>query len=1751
MSYLTSDEFLASIEKGFEATTDLKPVPVPDSLRYDPSDASLKRQASFGLAQGDMTLGSLGRVFSSAYDSLTKGGSFKLNSEINNMQRQLDIKAEYPEFKDLSPEDYTAAMTVGEISNYVFDPVLLAAYALVPGGMAARAAQFSAYEGAAEALRQVGRKGTVDDPVSVAVTASVAGVASLGLDKVLPYFKTSKESKELIEEVIEEAEDVVNSAPIITQADHVRNWWKKALDERPEATQSKLATLRKEAASGEEVSQADFVRAWHSASKGGTDKTVKVEPTLTKSEEQTVRKSAASFNKQNEKISFDDMDIQQRLISLSKVDLIINKLTQKLANPKTLKNPAIYEKRLENALRHKESLQKNITVDMMNTAEKKAASFADTIDDIAEKGELSNNMLSVLLAEATRPVVGATGGGVIGNMFDDDGDHNWTYYGMAAGVGVGFLSRRLNASPYLTKIQKETGDLIIGDAYKSLAGRTMAKLKIMTSSTVATKMDAAGGWTKAIGNKLFSRIGQGDANSVEFRVQRLHADFFEKLNSVVELPEVKKIIEQFGSLTEKNILKVTESNRTINTLAGEVMRGFIDVGSLKVGYKGIAGNLKPVTAEEIASIRKAVVGYQEQMNYVKKLVEDSGIRIKEDLGEDYGLPQLWDIDRASVEFVDFVEDLEVAIGIQVRNNGKKLNADNFAGSVTSKPAFRDNAAFRESQIFDVDPVSGLRTFRKSANYFENARQLTDQEAVKYLAQKGWLKLDAQEVLTEYGMQTIKVAEFAKTFGPNGELINLALNRIREAFKNQAKGLNPEAARKLSSERVNQENMVIDGVEAFWGRYGRPLQGEVGQSATTSIRTLQAMANMQYLSTVSIANLPDLLQPFINSNFGTAAKAAFAKPSERFSKLSNFKYDTTWEREMLNFTSGGMIETRGQAFLANTQDIFFKAVALKKVTQVARNFAYDVGVNRTYSLANKIKMGNKLTKSEVNELKSLGLDGDNLKALSKYKDINEAFDDVQGGRVLLDIAGRMSADRDAIIPLVGNRLLFTQHNNAAIRAMGQFLSWTMAKSAQLNKILSRVENGDARLAFKMVAVIPIYGALREFKGMVNPGTAKDSYEDEDYLDKTLKSLKISGQTSYWALDKIAEGLKYNVSSRDNFTGGIAPAIGYLEESVKTLARASGKDDLGEAAAEVGTIIPIVSQGIDIAENKLSLSKGGEVTYPNLVPNAPLEPDERIDKITGLPYNEQAGIAFIDEEDPLKRLGLVGGGSVTNVDPLERMGFGIGGAITKLVRSFTKSSKDDATGTFETVAAKELADATPYGSVDDVAESLTGKTVDDLDTMISEGSEEAKQVMRSQLGEARFREKFPDLKETTFIDNEGLTRNISITDKIAPSEGSMFVRQTPAETKFWREIETSEMEELLDFVPEASVVDGVFSMPPTQNNIQALSDYLFEMQSRMTAEGIKIPPRMSFLKSSKDNYVTQFDKGLDKDIAINMKEKDIATWQKANKLPESKRQKQNPEVIESLQEVLAGKKSIEKHNKLVDKEFPPIIYTKQNAPEFPTLVEVKGAVGKKTLTGGRGIIGADVSVDEGLRVSSRLDIPAYDQRGVWAVTLHEPGKSGKAFAYGQSAILKNVEFTTNPKDALDIAMGQAKGTIARMEGDWVRHNPTETYEKALDLLDSDEWVQVGMNPYKHSYFYDKATMKPLKSASEVIQVGPLVLAKRDKNLIYADADDFKIELSSESIKGKKKLKAQEINIDNVSFMEGGKVLKALSRGRLAGV
>ena len=79
-----------------------------------------------------------------------------------------------------------------------------------------------------------------------------------------------------------------------------------------------------------------------------------------------------------------------------------------------------------------------------------------------------------------------------------------------------------------------------------------------------------------------------------------------------------------------------------------------------------------------------------------------------------------------------------------------------------------------------------------------------------------------------------------------------------------------------------------------------------------------------------------------------------------------------------------------------------------------------------------------------------------------------------------------------------------------------------------------------------------------------------------------------------------------------------------------------------------------------EKRRKKNKGGEVLN---VPNASPEPDQRIDKMTGRPYDQQAGAAFTDQEDrqdPLQRMGFGKGGSVQ--DPLQRMGFGKGSKVT---------------------------------------------------------------------------------------------------------------------------------------------------------------------------------------------------------------------------------------------------------------------------------------------------------------------------------------------------------------------------------------------------------------------------------------------------------------------------------------------------------
>ena len=148
----------------------------------------------------------------------------------------------------------------------------------------------------------------------------------------------------------------------------------------------------------------------------------------------------------------------------------------------------------------------------------------------------------------------------------------------------------------------------------------------------------------------------------------------------------------------------------------------------------------------------------------------------------------------------------------------------------------------------------------------------------------------------------------------------------------------------------------------------------------------------------------------------------------------------------------------------------------------------------------------------------------------------------------------------------------------------------------------------------------------------------------------------------------------------------------------------------------------------------------------------------------------------------------------------------------------------------------------------------------------------------------------------------------------------------------------------------------------------------------------------------------------------------------------------------------------------------------------------------------------TLQAGHPVGLRLDIPAYSNHGTWVVSVHEQEagyNAGKSIGYEGVAAATGVTFGVVEKAAMNIASGKPKATIAVIKGAWKPTTAAKAKTAANRALNDPSWVQVGMDPERHSYFYDRATMTPVTAAEEAIQIGPLVLAK---NPTYGDKAAF---------------------------------------------
>jgi len=234
------------------------------------------------------------------------------------------------------------------------------------------------------------------------------------------------------------------------------------------------------------------------------------------------------------------------------------------------------------------------------------------------------------------------------------------------------------------------------------------------------------------------------------------------------------------------------------------------------------------------------------------------------------------------------------------------------------------------------------------------------------------------------------------------------------------------------------------------------------------------------------------------------------------------------------------------------------------------------------------------------------------------------------------------------------------------------------------------------------------------------------------------------------------------------------------------------------------------------------------------------------------------------------------------------------------------------------------------------------------------------------------------------------------------------------------------------------------------------------------------------------------------SLNMLEPEIEFSEMLKKLPPGR----SEELRQAAIDFADGKITAKEFDEMVNKLRP--IVAREAVPKPNTEAEMKGAL---NVTQREKV---NPQIAENTPVGTRLDIEAT-KKGVPVVTVHtkRPGGAdsksvGKVIGFKSIAKLRDVVFSPGASsEALEIAMGRKKEPLQTMEGRWVNISPDNAYSEAVAAFTSSEWTEIGVDPTRHSYFYDKRSTQPVTKADEVIQIGGAVFAK---NVEYAAKEEF---------------------------------------------
>ena len=782
-----------------------------------------------------------------------------------------------------------------------------------------------------------------------------------------------------------------------------------------------------------------------------------------------IKKTGENYSKPFKQLTF---TFDKQYDKLNKTITSLKDLNKKTFTKKT-------EKQINSLTSQKEQLLTKFKKDRKEIVKKQSSLLQKENDLIAKRDvkileqlrkneSLTDAGIRYVLTSSTRPLFGAGVGYAFGTLWgaEDDDINKW----IIGGATLGALQKGIKASKILSVGDKSISSNILNNEAVKL---TLQKLRELTATTTATKLEAFGGKTEQLGKILLQNIDSPYAK-----------------NSVSKVAD--------------------EIQRTWTTRAVKLKQGFT-----KTEQTNALNSLRGSNITLSANEKKLKTNIQTYLDDFKKLYNDAGIFSKENI-KDY-FPRVYDFNKIQRNPKAFEEAL-----IKIFKNKKVKNPIKEAKKFQEKINDISNFNIIRTNIDDLindKKLSDNYIVTPLSNHINKQRELTGSfaQVEKILSDGGFLINDTSQVLSSLVNRSANSIAFAQRFGPNGEFLTPFFQGIKDKYKNTGKLNWRELAKK-------ETQLVSNTIEAYFDRFGVVRRNQL--KGTAGI--LSTISNLNMLDRVTIASLGDLVQPFTNSTNWTTwiralAQTSFTSKGETGLARNLGQAQSNEIRAALQkplAIKGDEISSNASWLgegggLAKTNNLFFKLSGLEWITGFARRFAYNAGATDAYltsrKLANFVNKGGKLNSSKAaNFVKDLERYGITVKDALRIGS-NESFDVASKtsiGKKNLNDAGILAANRDAIIPQVSNRLLFTQSNTPWVRLLGQFLSWSMAKSAQTNKILSRIENGDARTMVKLLAALPVYGGIQELRELAKYGeVVTDIGADTD--EWWAESIRLSG------------------------------------------------------------------------------------------------------------------------------------------------------------------------------------------------------------------------------------------------------------------------------------------------------------------------------------------------------------------------------------------------------------------------------------------------------------------------------------------------------------------------------------------------------------------------------------------------------------------------------------------------------------------